>query len=263
MIIYEGDLLDRATSSVSLDIRLKANAKYSSTNFNEWLMERLQVRRGMDILDVGCGNGAQTIPFSRLVGEHGSVSAIDLSSESIQTLSDSFNGMGNIQAVCGDMAELGPIIAEQFKVKRYDLAHSSYALYYSKDRYQVLHAMRSALKKEGRLAIFTPNEPHGMVDFVKQFTEIPLQVEQCFVFGPDVLESYFRKHFWDVSIFLFHNVVRIPLLEDVMNFYRVTTYYDADSDKKVKNAVQTEIENNGYFEYEKNGYLIIGQQQFH
>ena len=260
--IYAGELLDRATSTASLETRLNVNSKYSSTNFNEWLMPRLAVREGEDLLDVGCGNGAQATPFSKIVGSAGSVSAVDISEESVNSLLANPARGENVEAVVGDMADLNTIINQRFRVRQYDLAHSSYALYYAADRHRVMDIMRGSLKREGRLAVFTPNEPHGMVNFVKRRTKVPSQVEECFGFGPEVLEPYFRKHFWDVSIHLFHNIVRIPTVEEVMDFYRSTTYYDNQTDNLVKKDVEERIRENGFFEYEKNGYLIVGQRQF-
>lgn len=260
--IYEGEIKDRATSTESLEIRLELNNKLSSTNFHEWLMNKYHVQPGQDILDVGCGEGAQSIPFAERVGKTGSVSSTDISASSVDKLRAKGVGFQNLQAVVGDMATLQSMIDNEFRVKKYDLAQSAYSLYYAADRTVVLDAMRKALKPEGRLAIFTPNEPHGMVNFVKQFTSVPRQVEECFIFGPTILEPYFRKHFWDIEIHLFHNVVTVPSVDDFLTFFRATTYYNQAVEKQVADAVQKEIDKHGTMKYEKNGYLIIGSHPF-
>jgi ubiquinone/menaquinone biosynthesis C-methylase UbiE len=260
--IYEGDIKERATSTESLEIRLQLNNQLSSTNFHEWLMKKYNVQTGEDILDVGCGEGAQAIPFSERVGESGSVSAIDISATSIEKLQIKGKQFPQLEAIVGDMSNLQTIIDKQFRVKQYDLAQSAYSLYYASDRYVVLDAMRKALKPNGRLAVFTPNAPHGMVNFVKQFTSVPKQVEECFVFGPTILEPYFRKYFWDVEVHLFHNIVSVPSVDDFLTFFRATTYYNAAVESVVAQAVQDEIDKHGIMKYEKNGYLIIGKNQF-
>jgi len=260
--IYEGELFERAVSANNLSARIIINEKYSSTNFNDWLLLRLNVEKGYHILDVGCGNGAQTIPFWLAVGEKGSVSALDISAESVRILREKTKDATNLQVTVADMGNLKQVIEEQFRVQRYDLAHSAYSLYYSSNPQNVLDSMRNSLNGEGKLAIFTPNEPHGMVNFVKQFTSVPKQVDDCLVFGPRFLEPYFRRHFWDVSISFFHNVIKLRNVEDFINFYRVTTYYDRRVEKELAEEVQQHITEQGYFEYEKNGYLIIGQHQF-
>lgn len=259
--IYEGEIKERAISTESLEIRLQLNNKLSSTNFHEWLMKKLNVQAGEDVLDVGCGEGAQAIPFCERVGSSGSVSATDISASSIEKLRDKGAQYAHLQAIVGDMANLQQMIDSQFRTKKYDLAQSAYSLYYSPNRHLVLDAMRQALKPEGRLAVFTPNEPHGMVNFVKQFTPVSAEIEECFVFGHSVLEPYFRKHFWDIEIHLFHNVVSVPSVEDFLTFFRATTYYNASVETDIAKAVQQEIDKNGIMQYEKNGYLIIGKNQ--
>lgn len=256
--IYEGELQERATSTNSLEVRLQLNNKFSSTNFQDWLMKKYNVQRGQDILDVGCGEGAQAIPFAELVGEAGSVSATDISDSSIEKLNSKGAQYQHLETAVGDMTNLQHIIDTQFKVKNYDLAQSAYSLYYAANRHLVLDTMRQALKPHGRLAIFTPNSPHGMVNFIKQFTPVPDLVEECFIFGPSVLEPYFRKYFWDVEIHLFHNVVTVPSVDDFLTFFRATTYYNQSAETKVADAVQQEINKHGTMKYEKNGYLIIG-----
>jgi SAM-dependent methyltransferase len=145
--------------------------------------------------------------------------------------------------------------------KKFDLVQSSYALYYSPQRMSVLDVMRNHLKHDGRLAVFTPNAPHGMVDFVAQYSEIPQGVTECMVFGPNVLEKYFRKNFWEVTIHLFHNVVRILTVTDFLEFYKSTTYFNSEAEEKICADVQRKIDKYGFFEFEKNGYLIIGQNK--
>lgn len=90
---------------------------------------------------------------------------------------------------------------------------------------------------------------------------MPDQVEECFVFGPSVLELYFRRHFWDVEIYLFHNVVSVLTTEDFLTFFRATTYYNPAAEKEIVLAVQKEIDAHGVMKYERNGHLIIGQNQ--
>ena len=80
-VIYSDDRFERATATAFLEKRIEINRAYASADFDAWLLERLSVRSGEDILDVGCGSGAQTVPFATLVGLTGSVSALDISAE--------------------------------------------------------------------------------------------------------------------------------------------------------------------------------------
>jgi ubiquinone/menaquinone biosynthesis C-methylase UbiE len=259
--IYQNDKHDRATRTEFLEKRLEINKALASADFDGWLFERLQVAAGEDVLDVGCGTGAQSVRFATLVQPGGSVSALDLSGESIALLKERVGDDAPVDAVAADMADLETVIERQFSVKTYDLAHSSYALYYSPRRIAVLDVMRSSLKPGGRCAVFTPNEPHGLVEFVSKFTKIPKPVGESLKFGTEILKPYFGKHFPSVEVHHFNNVITNPTADHVIEFYRQTTYYDADAETPMRYAIEDEIERTGSFRYEKNGYLIIGRTQ--
>jgi ubiquinone/menaquinone biosynthesis C-methylase UbiE len=260
--VYDGKLFEQATSTQHLTTRLELNRKYASTDFDAWLMSRLDVGEGEAVLDVGCGTGAQSLPFLKAVGPRGSVSALDISAESVQTLRTRAGNAPNLTAVAADMATLRECINSRFPVKQYDLAHSSYALYYSPQRLRVLETMRDALKPGGRLAVFTPCHPHGMVDFAHRFHAIAPEIDESLTFGPSVLEPFFRGNFWDVVVHFFHNRMRVDSVADFMTFYRATTYYVRDAEAAIAKEVGERIAKAGFFEYEKNGYLIIGTRRF-
>jgi ubiquinone/menaquinone biosynthesis C-methylase UbiE len=257
-VIYTGDRSDRATSTSYLEKRIEINRAYSSADFDGWLFERLAVKAGEHILDVGCGSGAQTIPFAQKVGPKGSVSALDISADSIALLKSRVPHGANVQAVASDMNNLADVIANVFSTKTYSLAHSSYALYYSAQRLKVLDIMRGALALGGRCAIFTTDQPHGLVDLAARFSNIPPEIGDSLQFGPKVLRPYFEAHFRRFDIHRFHNVVTVPSADVLIEFYRQTTYYDAKAEPGIRAVVDDVIKSTGHFQYEKNGYLIVG-----
>lgn len=257
-VIYSGERAERATGTSYLEKRIEINRAYSSAEFDSWLFDKLNVQPGEDILDVGCGSGAQTIPFATMVGPTGSVSALDISADSIALLKSRIPPASRVQAVAADMADLPQVIAGTFSIKRYSLAHSSYALYYSPGRLDVLDTMRRALKPGGRCAVFTPNQPHGLVDLAARFVHVPAAVHESLRFGPEVLSPYFEQHFRSTQVHHFHNVVSLPSSDILIDFYRQTTYYDPAIEAKIREAADEAIKQRGRFEYEKNGYLIVG-----
>lgn len=256
--VYDGAKFERATSRDSLATRLNINKAYGSADFDRWLLERLRPMPGEDVLDVGCGTGAQTLPLAERVGPQGSVSAVDISAQSIATLRAALAPGQRVQAEVGDMAELARLIRSVFAVKRYDLAQSTYALYYAKERLEVLRVMRDALKPGGRLAVFTPAAPHGLVDLAARCHEIPQPVYDSLNFGPDVVVPWFDANLRRVETHRFHNEISIPSVAETMTFYRATTYYDAAAEDKIRDHVAAAVAKRGAFRYEKNGFLIIG-----
>jgi SAM-dependent methyltransferase len=246
-----------AVSSASLAARLEINKKHQGADFHGWLLRHLDVRPGMDVLDVGCGTGAQTLKMVESVGPKGSVSALDISAESVAKLTAA--GRANLQAEAADMDELAAVIAGRLAVKRFDLAQSTYALYYAKEPVAVLEAMLAALKPGGRLAVCVPNDPHTLSRFMAQFVMLPEAVVSCTKFGKDVLEPFFRAQFEEVTIHLLRNRSYISSAADVMTFLRNASYYDPAVEDRVLAAVEAEIAAKGSFLSEKNSLLIIGR----
>jgi ubiquinone/menaquinone biosynthesis C-methylase UbiE len=50
------------------------------------LLERIGIRKGQVVLDFGCGYGIYTIPVAKVVGEQGTVYALDKDKEALDTL---------------------------------------------------------------------------------------------------------------------------------------------------------------------------------
>jgi ubiquinone/menaquinone biosynthesis C-methylase UbiE len=73
------------------------------------LVDLAGVGPGAQVLDVGCGKGAVTIPAARLAGEHGQVDAIDLAAPMVEATAARARklGLANITAQAGDAGDRG------------------------------------------------------------------------------------------------------------------------------------------------------------
>ncbi len=258
--VWSGDKKRRAISSSDLKMRLDLNKKYQSKDFQSWLRKRLNVKPGEKVLDVGCGNGAQTFFMAEDAGVNGHITSFDISKESIETLKSSTPNYlkDRISAYELDMGDLSEFLKNNYPENSYNLAQSSYALYYSPKRIDVLSEMQNRTKDNGRVSVFTPAPPHGMISFVKQFQEISPPVTDSLFFGEKSLKEIFRKCFWEVEIHYFQSCLRITSADDFQQFYEATTYYDETAAKIIyKNAV-SEIREKGFLNFEKCGILLIG-----
>jgi SAM-dependent methyltransferase len=246
------------TSNRSLQTRLRANEAFGDFDFHSWIYDHYAFATGMDVLDVGCGNGAQATEALGRVGASGSVTACDLSPESIAHLKLVSGAPPNLQAEIGDMRALASLIAKHFRIKQYDLAHSTYALFYARDHRTVLEAMRSALKPRARMIVTTPVGPNGLRQLVNQLGFPTPELEPIDQFGARVLEPYFRAAFPRVDIQLGRNLLRIPTIEAFAALYHSTAYYLPEAEEGLTGIVRAQIAAHGYFAFEKNAYMIIG-----
>ena len=256
------DIRQKETSSEFLTTRLRINDKYQTNDFNGWLFGHMKVAENDAVLDVGCGTGMQALRFAKEVGTGGRVCAFDISADSVKALAAAAKkeNLGNIIAVTGRMEDAASIV-KQFPVSEFDIIHSSYALYYAEDPLETLRTLLGYLKPGGQTVVFTPMAPHGMVNFAKKFHPVPAPVEECFLFGEKVLEPFFRKNFGEVDIHHYKNLMKVLSADDFMALYRATTYYDSASDGKIYDAVRAIIDEKGAFEFEKNGFLIVGKNK--
>lgn len=249
------------TSSTSLNTRININEQNSRIKLLDWLFNRLKVSRGEKILDVGCGTGFQSLRFLKEVGSEGRVCATDISDQSIIQLVRDSQRCDYLETQVGDMINLRDMLDNSFSINKFDLAHSSYALYYANDHIKVLSAMKDSLVKNGRLAVFSPHNPHGMVEFVRDFCEIPVTVDQSLCFGPKVLEPFFRKNFWEVEVHFFQNELTLNNTQDFISLYKATTYFKENILDGIALSVESIIKKRGEIKFSKPGYLIIGSDK--
>lgn len=96
-----------------------SNAWVLENRFARWHARRiighLDIRKGMRVLDVGCGVGRFTLPLAASVGADGEVVALDLQFEMLERLKDNAAaaGVSNIITVEGGAGE-GKLPSEKF-----------------------------------------------------------------------------------------------------------------------------------------------------
>lgn len=113
------------------------------------MLKALKVKRGQRVCDMGCGNGFYTLKLARLVGEKGTVVAVDIQSEMLHMLEERAKEarVKNIELVQGTVADPMLPPGELDLILLVDVYHE-----FSHPE-QMLAAMHGALKPKGRLAL--------------------------------------------------------------------------------------------------------------
>jgi ubiquinone/menaquinone biosynthesis C-methylase UbiE len=116
------------------------------------LIERSGVKKGMHVLDLGCGSGAFTSFIARTVGEKGKVYALDIQADMLKQLERKLSvpenrDIKNIKLIEGNAYEL------PFEDSSLDLVNMVTVLQEIPDRNKALQEVKRVLKPGGLLAV--------------------------------------------------------------------------------------------------------------
>jgi ubiquinone/menaquinone biosynthesis C-methylase UbiE len=118
----------------------------------EQLIERGGIKKGMQVLDLGCGSGAFTPFIARTVGEKGKVYALDIQADMLKQLERKLarpenRDIKNIKLLEGNAYEL------PFDDGSLDLVNMVTVLQEIPDRNKALHEVKRVLRHGGLFAI--------------------------------------------------------------------------------------------------------------
>jgi ubiquinone/menaquinone biosynthesis C-methylase UbiE len=116
------------------------------------LIERSGIKKGMQVLDLGCGSGAFTTFLARAVGEKGKVYALDIQADMLKQLENKLSkpenkDIQNIKLIEGNAYEL------PFDDGSLDLVNMVTVLQEIPDRNRALQEVKRVLKPGGILAV--------------------------------------------------------------------------------------------------------------
>jgi len=113
----------------------------------ELLLGRLELRGGENVLEIGCGAGALTLPLAAAVGDRGRVVAVDISEPMLAVARQRVGerGLANVTLHLGD--------AQVFALERatFDVATSRMGVMFFADPVAAFRNIGAALKPGGRL----------------------------------------------------------------------------------------------------------------
>jgi SAM-dependent methyltransferase len=119
------------------------------------LVRKIGVHPGMIVVDVGCGQGGFTASLSRIIGEHGKVLAVDISTEYLSEFTEIVNKWSVrswVDFVQADAANLGGVIADEAA----DMAVGYRVLEElknPKDMPKIVEEMARIVRKNGRICL--------------------------------------------------------------------------------------------------------------
>jgi SAM-dependent methyltransferase len=145
------------SNAAALAARLAGQGPDAQRELTDWLVGLVSARSGMRILDVGSGLGIPALALAEIVGPAGTVVALDRSLDALVALRESAaEGAGRqvLVPVCQDFDSLG---ARRARLGAFHRVTAVYSLYYSRAPLRTLLALRSMLRRDGRLVVAGPH----------------------------------------------------------------------------------------------------------
>lgn len=116
------------------------------------VLSNLEVKKGMEIADFGCGAGYFTILLAKLVGKEGTVYAIDVLEGALDSVRGKakFSSLLNIETIRGNLEkEKGSSLKDASS----DMVMLANVLFQSRDKPAILKEARRVLKKNGKIVV--------------------------------------------------------------------------------------------------------------
>ena len=126
------------------------------------MLKNLGVRAGMTVCDMGCGNGFYSLKLAELVGNGGTVLAVDIQTEMLTLLRERSRATGvkNVQPILGSLIDPNLPEGEVDLILCVDVYHEfSHPVH-------MLEAMRKSLTSHGRIVL---------VEFRSEDPDVPIK----------------------------------------------------------------------------------------
>ena len=122
-------------------------------------LQKFNLMKGMDVVDIGCGSGSTTIEISALVGDKGSVTGIDISEPLLQLANKRVTeaGLTCVRFVNDDVQ------TKSLVKNNYDAAFSRFGVMFFDDHTKAFGNIHQSLRESGQLAFVCFQSPEQNV----------------------------------------------------------------------------------------------------
>ena len=255
----ERSLKNQYQNAANISARIRLHREYSVNpqGWFPWIMQQCNLKQGMRVLEIGCGNGA-------LWTENRKQLPADLQ----VILSDKSGGMlGDAQRALGNDGRFSykkfDCAGIPFADESFDLVIADHVLFYCEDIPRVLAECRRVLKKGGHFLSSTYGKRHmrEITDLVQQFhKEIVLSAEVLYERfglenGADLLAPYFPK----IQMRKYEDAIEIaeaePLISYILSCHGNQNQLLLDQYKEFREFVSARVE--GGFHITKDAGIFL------
>jgi ubiquinone/menaquinone biosynthesis C-methylase UbiE len=241
--------------------RIDIHNKYGSRDIDQWMLDTLNLTKGIKILDVACGAGKQCFSYYNHLNGEVDITGGDVSKDLLsQARSENSKKGTTIKFVDLDFNQ--PF---SFKDNQFDLLSCCFAVYYVENVGFSFREMHRVLKPGGRL--FTtgpmPENKRLFYDIIHEATNKPIPpMPGSSRYGSEILNAM-RSQFSRVDVQIFENPLTFESVAPYMDYTRASISEDRKlwntffEDKDDFELIMKRIETIAQKRLEKDGKLVM------
>lgn len=176
-----------------LNARISIHDKYSTNKmgFGNWIFSNYKLKKGMKVLELGCGTGVMWKNRETLIRECSQLILSDFSEGMVATAKENVGERENLEYEVIDIQKI-PYPDETF-----DAVIANMMLYHVPDLFRGLAEVRRVLKRGGSFYCATYGE-HGIIEYLSKFFAeygVADNTNKSFTLqnGYDILNKHFSK----------------------------------------------------------------------
>ena len=203
------------STNVAARIRLHSEYSVNQEGWFPWLYRMSEIQDGMNILEIGCGNGALWLENMNYIPPHVHITLSDISDGMLRDAKNSINDE-RFSFSCFNAENI------PFEDESFDVVYANHMLFYCKNIDLVLKECHRVLKKSGKLICSTYSKRH-----MKEITELVQEFDKDIVLSSDVLYERFgldngnnilNRYFDSVECIRYEDSIEISDSEPLINY---------------------------------------------
>jgi len=225
------------TSALTNRISLQNN---QSLDLNKWIFDKLKVNDNPKILELCCGTGAQTNFLTKIIGK-GSLDCVDINKETVEA-NRSMVANKDISYHVSSIDEI-----HNYELESIDLIFSAYGFYYSKDPVSLHKELHRKLSRGGKFVLVGPVLGNN-IELYEIMKRIGVKVNKDVLYSSErfmlEMEEVFLNYYENVSFSRVLNKINYSSANDLLEYWKNTTFYDLSKEKEFLSEVD-DFYNNG------------------
>ena len=203
------------STNVAARIRLHSEYSVNQEGWFPWLYRMSDIQDGMNILEIGCGNGALWLENMNHIPPHVHITLSDISDGMLRDARNSINDE-RFSFSCFNAENI------PFEDESFDVVYANHMLFYCENIDLVLKECHRVLKKSGKLICSTYSKRH-----MKEITELVQEFDKDIVLSSDVLYERFgldngnnilNRYFDSVECIRYEDSIEISDSEPLINY---------------------------------------------